>query len=165
MNTFALKGTIITSETKDKLKIEENSYVICENGISKGIFKELPEQYEQIEVRDMGDRLIIPGLVDLHLHAPQYAFRSIGMDMELLDWLNTYTFKEESKYGDLNYAKIAYTIFVDALKKGATTRACIFATLHTPATLFLMDLLEESGQERLQELVFLQHSIHQLLYF
>ncbi len=145
MNTFALKGTIITSETKDKLKIEENSYVICENGISKGIFKELPEQYEQIEVRDMGDRLIIPGLVDLHLHAPQYAFRSIGMDMELLDWLNTYTFKEESKYGDLNYAKIAYTIFVDALKKGATTRACIFATLHTPATLFLMDLLEESG--------------------
>ena len=77
MNTFALKGTIITSETKDKLKIEENSYVICENGISKGIFKELPEQYEQIEVRDMGERLIIPGLVDLHLHAPQYAFRSI----------------------------------------------------------------------------------------
>ena len=145
MKTFALKGNIITSKTKDELLIQENGYVICDNGISKGIFTTIPDEYKGIEIRDMGERLIIPGLVDLHLHAPQYTFRSMGMDMELLDWLNTYTFKEESKYADLGYAKKAYTIFVDDLKKGATTRACIFGTLHVPATLMLMELLEESG--------------------
>ena len=67
------------------------------------------------------------------------------MDMELLDWLNTNTFPEESKYKDLEYAGRAYKIYVDHLRAGATTRACIFATIHRKATLLLMDLLEESG--------------------
>ncbi len=39
--------------------------------------------------------LITPGD---HVHAPQYTFRGIAMDLELLDWLNTYTFPEESNY-------------------------------------------------------------------
>jgi len=67
------------------------------------------------------------------------------MDMELLDWLNTYTFPEESKYIEFDYANRAYTYFADALKRGATTRACIFATLHTPATVLLMEKLERTG--------------------
>lgn len=93
----------------------------------------------------MGDQLIIPGFTDLHLHAPQYAYRGTGMDLELLDWLNTITFPQEAKYADLSYAKKAYSIFVDDLKHSFTTRACIFATLHRPATELLMDMLEESG--------------------
>lgn len=67
------------------------------------------------------------------------------MDLELMDWLNRYTFPEESKYEDLAYAEKAYKLFVDAMKKGATTRACIFATRHRPATELLMRLMEESG--------------------
>lgn len=46
----------------------------------------LPEEYKGIPVEDYGDRIIVPGFVDLHVHAPQYAFRGLGMDMELLDW-------------------------------------------------------------------------------
>lgn len=65
--------------------------------------------------------------------------------MELLDWLETNTFPEEAKYRDLDYAKEAYGIFSENLKKSATTRACIFATIHKEATLLLMDLLEQSG--------------------
>lgn len=67
------------------------------------------------------------------------------MDMELLDWLNTYTFPTESRYQDAGYAKEAYGQFVKALKESATTRACIFGTLHGPATMLLMELLEEAG--------------------
>ncbi len=74
------------------------------------------------------------GLVDLHIHAPQYSFRGLGMDLELLEWLNTRTFPEEAKYRDAEYAKKAYTIFADNMKRSATTRACIFATLHREAT-------------------------------
>lgn len=65
--------------------------------------------------------------------------------MELLEWLETNTFPEESKYKDLEYAGKAYRIFVDNMRKGATTRACIFATVHRKATLLLMDLLENAG--------------------
>ena len=67
------------------------------------------------------------------------------MDMELLEWLNVNTFPEEAKYRELDYARKAYEIFTENLKKSATTRACIFATVHREATLLLMDLLEEAG--------------------
>ena len=67
------------------------------------------------------------------------------MDLELLDWLNTNTFPEESKYRDPEYARKAYDIFVKNLTHGATTRACVFATIHNEATLLLMDRLEEAG--------------------
>ena len=56
-----------------------------------------------------------------------------------------YTFPEEEKYEDPEYALNAYGMFVDALKKGATTRSCIFATRHRYATELLMQLMEDSG--------------------
>ncbi len=65
--------------------------------------------------------------------------------MELLDWLETNTFPEEAKYKDLEYAKKAYGIFAEQMRKSAATRACIFATIHKEATILLMDLMEESG--------------------
>ena len=140
---FALKGTICYSKNQKELIFAENSYAVCENGLCAGVFSQLPEEYKDIPVKDMGDRLIIPGFTDLHLHAPQYAYRGTGMDLELLDWLNTITFPQEAKYADLSYAKKAYSIFVDDLQHSFTTRACIFATLHRPATELLMDMLDE----------------------
>ena len=58
--TFALKGNICFSESSDQISVHENSYLVCENGVCAGIFKELPEQYHGICVRDAGDALIIP---------------------------------------------------------------------------------------------------------
>ena len=143
--TFALKGTVCYSKDKTRLVITENAYLVCENGVSAGVFPELPEKYQGIPCRDTNGCLIIPGLTDLHVHAPQYSFRGMGMDLELLDWLNTITFPEESKYAEPDYAASAYTIFAEDIKKSATTRASVFATLHTEATELLMDLLEETG--------------------
>ncbi len=123
----------------------EQGYLVCKNGKSEGVFRELPEKYHSYPCKDYRDSLIIPGMVDLHVHAPQYLYRGTKMDLELLDWLEQNTFPEEAKFQDIWYAKKAYRLFVDDLKKGFTTRACIFATLHRPATLALMKLLEDSG--------------------
>lgn len=142
---FILKGNICYSGDKDRLIIAENQYVICLDGKSAGVFKEVPEMYEKLPVIDYGDRIIIPGFSDMHIHAPQYSYRGLGMDMELLEWLETNTFPEESKFSDLAYAEKSYRIFTENLKQSATTRACIFATVHRQATLLLMDQLEESG--------------------
>jgi len=145
MDTFAVKGHVIYTKTKDEVTVTENAYIVCENGKAAGVFPSLPERFRGIEIRDFGDKLIIPGLIDMHLHAPQYAFRGLGMDMELIPWLNTYAFKEEAKYADTGYAQKKYRAFCDELKTGATTRAAIFATIHMPATYILMDMLEASG--------------------
>ena len=144
-DSFVLKGNICQTITKDSLDLHEGAYVVSVNGKSRGVFSTLPEEYASLPLYDYKDALILPGMVDLHVHAPQYAFRGTCMDLELLDWLNRYTFPEEEKYEDLAYAERAYGMFVDALKKSATTRSCIFATRHRPATELLMRLMEESG--------------------
>ena len=115
------------------------------DGICKGAFTELPEQYRGLQLYDYGERLIIPGMTDLHVHAPQYTFRGIGMDEELLEWLTTYTFPEEAKYSDMEYAKKAYGYFAEDLRRCFTTRAVVFGTMHNEATINLMDQLEDTG--------------------
>ena len=143
--TFALKGTICFSTDQNHLSLYENSYIICERGRCAGVFPEIPGRFSGIPVWDTGNSLIIPGLVDLHLHAPQYAFRGMHMDLELLDWLNTVTFPEEARYQDPSYAKKAYSIFAEDMRKSATTRASVFGTLHRESTELLMDLMEQTG--------------------
>ena len=143
--SFVIKGNICQTKNPSELDLHENAYAVCVDGVSKGVFDSLPVEYSSLPLYDYGDALIFPGMVDLHVHAPQYAFRGMCMDLELMDWLNRYTFPEEEKYENLEYAEKAYSMFVDAMKCGATTRSCIFATRHRYATELLMKLMEESG--------------------
>ncbi len=142
---FAVKGNIFYSKDMVTIKVVPDGYIVCETGKVKGVYEVLPDELTHINIIDYGDRLIIPGLVDIHTHAPQYSFRGLGMDLELIDWLNQNAFPEEAKYSDMEYARRAYAIFVNDLKKSATTRACIFGTIHVDATIILMDLLEATG--------------------
>lgn len=145
MKNYVIKGNICYSKHKNELCITENGYVVCENGFCAGVYEALPEVYEAFPCYHYEDHIVIPGLVDLHVHAPQYPFRGLGMDLELIDWLNTHTFVEEAKYADAEYADRAYDIFTEDLLNSATTRACIFGTIHTDATLLLMKKLEAAG--------------------
>ena len=140
-----LKGHICHTPQKDELVIREDAYAICEEGVCQGIFDEIPDAYAGMEVIDCTGKLIIPGLVDLHTHAPQFAYRGTGMDYELMDWLYRKAFPEESRYADAEYAARAYGIVAEKLKNGATTRVVMFATIHPEATLILTDCMEKSG--------------------
>ena len=144
-NGFVIKGNVCQTKNPGTLDIHEGAFAVCVDGVSMGVFATLPEEYAHLPIYDYGDSLIFPGMVDLHVHAPQYSFRGMCMDLELMDWLNSYTFPEEEKYENLEYAAKAYSMFVDAMKKGATTRSCIFATCHRYATELLMEMMEESG--------------------
>ena len=140
-----LKGNICHTPEKDRLEIREDAYVVCEGGLCRGIFDTIPDKYLGMEIIDCAGKLIIPGLVDLHTHAPQFAYRGTGMDEELMGWLERYAFPEESRYADTGYAARAYGIVTEKLKRGATTRVVMFATIHPEATLILMDCMEKSG--------------------
>ena len=142
---FILRGNIVYSKDQNELNICEHGYLVCRDGQVEGVYRTLPFRLGGNPIHDHGDCLIIPGLVDLHIHAPQYSFRGLGMDMELLEWLETNTFPEEAKYESLEYARKAYQIFADNMRRSATTRACIFGTVHRPATLLLMDMMEKTG--------------------
>ena len=119
-----VKGNLVDCTEKGTIRIRKKNCIVIEEGIISKIYSEneLPDSLKNEEIEDYGDSLIIPGLIDMHLHAPQFAFRGLGMDMELLDWLNTYTFPEEAKYKDIEYAKKAYKKFVDATTRSEERR-------------------------------------------
>ena len=70
MERFAWKGNIYHTNEERKIEIFENSWVLCEDGICKGVVKELPEEWKNVEITDFGDKIIIPGLCDLHVTSP-----------------------------------------------------------------------------------------------
>ena len=78
---------------------------------------------------DYGDDLILPGFVDGHVHYPQIGvIASFGA--QLLDWLEKYTFPEEARFSDLNYARETASLFLDLLLANGTTTAAVYCTVH-----------------------------------
>ncbi|MBF0982472.1 MAG: amidohydrolase family protein [Lachnospiraceae bacterium] len=142
---YLLHGDLCFSKDRMRIETMENGYMHIRDGKIVALYETVPANLSSLELKDYRGKIVLPGMVDLHLHAPQYAYRGTKMDLPLLDWLNINTFPEEAKYEDVSYAKAAYTNFVEDLKESPTTRAVIFATLHKEATLELMALLEESG--------------------
>ena len=145
MNKKILKGTIAYTPTKDEFKIYEDSYIIIEDGKVVSIQKDLEDTYKDVEVEDYTGKLIIPGFVDLHLHATQYPNRGLGMDKELIPWLETYTFPEENKYKDLAYAEKVFKRLINELWRVGTLRSVIFSSIHKESTKLLLDMFMESG--------------------
>ncbi|MCR5289730.1 MAG: amidohydrolase family protein [Treponema sp.] len=145
MERYVIKGDVVYTKSCDSFVQEPDSYVLCENGQCKGVCHHLPDAWKTAQLYDYSGLLVIPGFVDLHAHAPQYGYRGMGMDLQLLEWLNTYTFPEESKYADSAYAAKMYGSFTAELLRGPTTRAVLFGTIHTDADLLLADLLEKTG--------------------
>ena len=140
-----LKGTVISAAAPDRLDITEGGYLVAEEGIITGVYPVLPEQYAGAPVEDLGDALILQTFADLHLHAPQYPMLGMGMDLPLLEWLDTYTFPAEARFEDPDYARAVYRQLARELIENGTTRVCMFSSLHRPATLILMEELERAG--------------------
>ncbi|MGB0631526.1 MAG: guanine deaminase [Alphaproteobacteria bacterium] len=78
---------------------------------------------------DYGDNLILPGFVDGHVHYPQIGvIASFGA--QLLDWLEKYTFPEEARFSDPDYARETASLFLDLLLANGTTTAAVYCTVH-----------------------------------
>ncbi|HWS30725.1 MAG TPA: amidohydrolase family protein [Clostridia bacterium] len=141
----ALRGNVVFAPAFHALTCVENGYIVTENGMIEGIYEKLPGEYRDIEVEDYGDKLIIPSFCDMHLHAPQYPMLGMGMDLQLLEWLNRYTFKTEARFSDTEYARRVYRVFASELIKKGTTRVVMFSSVHREATHVLMEELERAG--------------------
>lgn len=95
------------------------------------------------------DQYLLPGLIDLHVHAPQWPQMGKALDKPLEAWLNDYTFPLEAKYADITFARRNYTELVSALLANGTTTAVYFATLHTKSSVELARICLEQGQRAL----------------
>ena len=151
------KANILFTKERSRFEVLENGYVAVDaDGRVTGVASDLAslgadaserqnEPDDGTEIIDFGDRLLIPAMNDLHVHAAQYRNQGIAMDLELLPWLQNYTFPEETKYADTVYAERMYRRFVHDLWRAGTMRTCTFASIHTESTRILMRLFQEAG--------------------
>ena len=140
------KAHILFTKEKERFEIYENGYIAVEDGIVTGVSSRLEDLDAQgAEVVDFGDKLLIPAMNDMHVHAPQVHNQGVAMDLELLPWLQNYTFPEESKYADVSYAERMYRRFLPTQWLFGTMRSVVFGTIHTESTRKLMHLYQEAG--------------------
>lgn len=144
-NVLIIKGHFIFTKRSEKFNIYKDSFLISLNGKVEGIYRSLPEQYKDIPFKDYSNKLIIPGFIDLHLHAAQFLQCGIGMTNQLLDWLEDYTFDLEKEFKNEDFARTAYTAFADKLLACGTLRSCIFASSSTNGTEVLFEILKSKG--------------------
>ncbi len=142
----AIRGNIISTCRFGELSILEQGFLILDDrGRIVSVTEQLKGEQNYLPVVDYGDRLILHSFADMHLHAPQYPMVGMGMDLPLLDWLNTYTFEVEARFADTKYAREVYRRLAADLIGWGTTRVVMFSSLHTEATWILMEELEKAG--------------------
>lgn len=147
-NRMLYIGDIAFTPSPQRLVGIRRGVVAVENGIVSGCYEsmdDVPADWLDAPKTDFGDALVIPGFNDLHIHAPQYPTAGLGLDKELLPWLETYTFPAEARFASPDYARIWYQRFIQRMWEGGTLRFSAFATLHREATLTLARLAQESG--------------------
>lgn len=140
-----LKGHIVYTDVPSQFEVMENGYIIAQNGVIQEVCETLPKAYENAEVVDYGNKLIIPGFYDLHLHAGQYLQCGTGMNKQLLDWLKDYTYDLEKDFVNTDYADVVYGRFVNDLARYGTLGSCVFATSSTDGTERLYEAYKAKG--------------------
>lgn len=141
------KAHIIYTPQRDHFEVVENGYVaVGDDGRISSVAASLNALgCSEAKFVDFGNRLLIPAMNDVHVHAAQYHNQGIAMDLELLPWLEQYTFPEESKFSNADYAERIYRRFIHHLWRVGTMRSAVFATIHTEGTRRLMNLFKEAG--------------------
>lgn len=89
----------------------------------------LRRSHPQARVTDYGRHLISAGFVDAHAHYPQTAIIA-SWGKRLIDWLNLYTFPEEMRFADPDYAALIAGRYFDLTLANGTTSVCSYATIH-----------------------------------
>ncbi|MGP3591900.1 guanine deaminase [Vagococcus sp. WN89Y] len=92
---------------------------------------------------------LLPGFIDLHIHAPQWPNLGKALDRPLDKWLQDYTFPLEAKYASASYARKVYSHLVKTLLAHGTTTAVYYSSIHHDASLELAKICLQQGQRAL----------------
>lgn len=89
---------------------------------------DLAPRYAAVPTTAYPDRLLLPGLIDTHIHFPQTGMMA-AYGEQLMSWLHQYTFPTERKFADPDYARTVADLFLDELLRHGTTTALVMATV------------------------------------
>ncbi|OIQ24612.1 MAG: guanine deaminase [Alphaproteobacteria bacterium MedPE-SWcel] len=127
--------------------VEEHEAVVLREGkiAAVGPLAALRAARPETPVVDHGDKLILPGFVDAHAHYPQTAMIA-SWGKRLIDWLNTYTFPEEMRFGEVAYAEEIAARYLDLTTACGTTTMASYCTIHPESVEALFRAAQARGQ-------------------
>ena len=91
-------------------------------------------------------QFLFPGLIDTHLHAPQWPNLALGMEGTLREWIENYTDPVEASYSDNDKARRVYADVVKTTLRLGSTTVAYNTTIHADATNILADCVLKAGQ-------------------
>ena len=142
---FVVQGRLFTPldqrEVDEHLYYDDGFLVVSGDGRILSVGPKLPEEYAQNQVHRTR-HLIVPGFVDAHVHYPQLPVMA-SYGTSLLEWLDRYTFPEETRYGDRLYAGSRAAKFLKLSLERGVTSAAIFSTIHDVA----LEALQASNRD------------------
>ena len=141
----AFSGDPFASGWEATTRITPNGAVAVTDGAiaAVGDHGDLSSAYPGATVEGDPSWLLLPGFVDAHVHYPQTAIIA-SWGRRLIDWLNTYTFPEESRFGDATYARAQAAKYLDLALDHGTTSVASYCTIHETS----VDALFEAAAER-----------------
>jgi guanine deaminase len=155
----AFLGTAMHAPVRGQLEVLNEALIVAgSDGAIKAIHRRESSLRDQEArrfaatgdlVRLAPNQYLLPGLVDLHVHAPQWPQLGKALDLPLEQWLQTCTFPLESRYEDVVFARTVYESLVHGLLANGTTTALYFGTIHLPATQILADICLRRSQRAL----------------
>ena len=126
-------------------RYESDGGILVEDGLIKavGSYADIRAQAgDGVTEIDHRPHLILPGLIDCHVHFPQMQVIA-SYAANLLEWLNTYTFPEECRFVESAHAERIAGLFFDELLRNGTTTAVAYCSVHkTSADAFFAESLK-----------------------
>lgn len=158
-NNIAIQGNAFFSMDFNEIKYVSNG-IFCVNneGYIDEVYEEEHKDYDSVrfmylksgKLRVLSDsEFMLPGFVDLHIHASQWPQAGTALDRPLETWLGEYTFPLESKFKDLEFSNEIYRDVINTTLTHGTTTAMYFATVDRESSILLASLCGESGQRGL----------------
>ncbi len=158
-NNTAIQGNAFFSVDFNTIKYISNG-IFCVNkeGYIDEVYEEGHKDYDLVrfmylksgKLRILSDlEVMLPGFVDLHIHASQWPQAGTALDSPLETWLGEYTFPLESRFKDLEFANEIYRDVVNTTLRHGTTTAMYFATVDRESSILLASLCGELGQRGL----------------
>ncbi|WP_424942263.1 guanine deaminase [Aliiroseovarius crassostreae] len=129
--TLSFTEDPFTTRPTEAVTHHERGAVLVEGGkiAAVGPADDLRAAHPDAHVQDYGNALISPGFIDAHVHYPQTAIIA-SWGKRLIDWLNSYTFPEESRFGDRAHADDIANTYFDLVTAAGTTTTVSYCTIH-----------------------------------
>jgi 5-methylthioadenosine/S-adenosylhomocysteine deaminase len=122
VDLIVANGIVVTMDGPRRV-LDRGSVAISGNTIAGvGAADEIARQFTGKTTIDAAGRVVMPGLINTHTHAPMVLYRGLGDDLALMDWLQKYIFPAEAKTVSPAFVKTGTELAaLEMIRSGTTT--------------------------------------------